>query len=819
MARGTHSPIVDRSTEHSYLVANEDVRGVGQPYMLQADFREASAPLDPNRVLGSVTSLSMAAIPSPIVGKYIQLPDGTVATPALSWTGDTDSGFYRTTAGEFNVSINAVKVAEFNSSGLQISSLTNGRVALCGADGQIIDDSGLLFDTLVHRLAVAGYIEVGTANDATQDGDFAAGLLGAARLFWDQPNQEFSLFDSSNNRDFKVDLAGDSWYNGSGDFGFGTTSPSKKVEITDGTQAQLRLSGTLGTAYADFRQQDAGTLLIENSGGITAFEQFPSTSGGDIEVWISSFDDAGGDSILKIRNYDDAAGDSFVQFKAGSGSSYWSFGEDNSDSDSCVLARGQALGTTNALRIDTNRFFLFTPGARSSGTDYGMQLTGPVHTGGTNGIFKVLGGASTGQTASTEIKLVDIDLSATVTWAAGAITNQRAFTIEAPTLAFASASTVTNAATLYIDRAPQAGTNATITNAYALWVDDGAVRIDSTLTLGSLTATRIPYAGTGGLLTDEAALTYNATSNTLFVENLGVNTSGPDRRLDILDASNPQLRLTHTDGTVYTDFQTSSAGNMTISASGTTVTLGNNFASVRFVNGVWGPGAGVDNTIDLGETSTPLRWRTLYLGTSVEIGAAAETHLISTAGVVLNEQQADLDVRIEGDNTTHLFFTDASVDRIGINQSAPACRFHLTESTIGNEVFRIESTATNDDPSDRFYHGRAATTDATVTTINTIAVAATTTVMIEAHVRARRTGGTSGTAEDAAGYIIAGTYKNVAGTATLVGAVSADYTAEDQAGWDATLTASGGNVLLRVTGAANNNVTWHSTVRVMQVSS
>ena len=91
--------------------------------------------------------------------------------------------------------------------------------------------------------------------------------------------------------------------------------------------------------------------------------------------------------------------------------------------------------------------------------------------------------------------------------------------------------------------------------------------------------------------------------------------------------------------------------------------------------------------------------------------------------------------------------------------------------------------------------------------------------MIEAQVISRRTGGTAGTAEDGAGYVIRGTYKNVAGTATLIGAVNADYTAEDQAGWAATFNVTGATVTLDVTGAADNNVTWHMTARVWQVGS
>ena len=58
-----------------------------------------------------------------------------------------------------------------------------------------------------------------------------------------------------------------------------------------------------------------------------------------------------------------------------------------------------------------------------------------------------------------------------------------------PTLSAASALTVTNAATVYISGAPTGGGvgPAAITNAYALWIDDGAVRFDGAATFNSTT--------------------------------------------------------------------------------------------------------------------------------------------------------------------------------------------------------------------------------------------------------------------------------------------------------------------------------------------
>lgn len=67
------------------------------------------------------------------------------------------------------------------------------------------------------------------------------------------------------------------------------------------------------------------------------------------------------------------------------------------------------------------------------------------------------------------------------------ITNYRFTQFRGQTLngvAGGGSETVTNAATVYIDAAPS-GSNITLTNPYALWVDDGAVRFDGTVTYNS----------------------------------------------------------------------------------------------------------------------------------------------------------------------------------------------------------------------------------------------------------------------------------------------------------------------------------------------
>lgn len=157
--------------------------------------------------------------------------------------------------------------------------------------------------------------------------------------------------------------------------------------------------------------------------------------------------------------------------------------------------------------------------------------------------------------------------------------------------------------------------------------------------------------------------------------------------------------------------------------------------------------------------------------------------------------------------------------RFFVGGSGASAKIQAREGTLGQEVLRLESTATNDDPNYFVKQGRAATTNATVTTLLTIAISASNTYFIEARVVARRTGGAGGTAEDGAAYVVRAAYTTIAGVVTAISTVDAEFTRENQAGWDATLTISGTDVLVRVTGAAQNSVTWHCTAIVSNVGS
>ncbi len=67
----------------------------------------------------------------------------------------------------------------------------------------------------------------------------------------------------------------------------------------------------------------------------------------------------------------------------------------------------------------------------------------------------------------------------------------------------------------------------------------------------------------------------------------------------------------------------------------------------------------------------------------------ATTNITLTRGVVINEDGADSDTRIESDNQVNMFYVDASADAIGIMTNAP------TEALdINSDAIRIRTTQT-----------------------------------------------------------------------------------------------------------------------------
>lgn len=136
------------------------------------------------------------------------------------------------------------------------------------------------------------------------------------------------------------------------------------------------------------------------------------------------------------------------------------------------------------------------------------------------------------------------------------------------------------------------------------------------------------------------------------------------------------------------------------------------------------------------------------------------------------------------------------------------------------DSFTLLSNVSGDALTQVFKPYRCTTTSNTVTTCATFTLSASKVYHFEMRGQARRTGGSSGTAEDAASYSVRATYHLISGVATIIGSAAIGAAHENQAGWDMAFAAATGggcaadtDVCIRVTGATNNNVTWVAWMR------
>jgi hypothetical protein len=130
--------------------------------------------------------------------------------------------------------------------------------------------------------------------------------------------------------------------------------------------------------------------------------------------------------------------------------------------------------------------------------------------------------------------------------------------------------TFTSASTLYIHNAPAAGTNVTIPNPWSLYVNSGKSFFGDDVNVLDASAAQLRLTHTAGTVYSEFQT--NASGHLLITatgNNTGFGgTTSPDRRVDILDNSNAQLRLTHTDGSVYADIRADGNGVLNLTPTG-----------------------------------------------------------------------------------------------------------------------------------------------------------------------------------------------------------------------------------------------------------
>jgi hypothetical protein len=297
--------------------------------------------------------------------------------------------------------------------------------------------------------------------------------------------------------------------------------------------------------------------------------------------------------------------------------------------------------------------------------------------------------------------------------------------------------------------------------------------------VSGLTTNRIPYATSATTIGDDSALTWDATNNALTISNILIHSKG--------------------NGTGNSTFIGSSAGNFTATNGDNTAIGSSAGGALTSGGGNTFLGASAGNNVTTGGNN-------VIIGKDVQAPSATASNQLSIQNIIFGTSNS-------GTGTT------ISTGNIGIGEPAPSAKLHVTEDTLGAEVFRISSPATNDDPTVSYFQNRVATTNDTLTTLHTITTTSDTNITFIGYVLARRTGGTAGTAGDIASYEIKTNYKNVGGTLTLIGG-SVSLIGESVAGYDCQLNISSSNILIQVQGVVDTNITWHlSELKVMTLGS
>lgn len=157
---------------------------------------------------------------------------------------------------------------------------------------------------------------------------------------------------------------------------------------------------------------------------------------------------------------------------------------------------------------------------------------------------------------------------------------------------------------------------------------------------------------------------------------------------------------------------------------------------------------------------------------------------------------------------------DITNSRLGIGNAAPTRVLDVTGSSLlGGAVKIADATLTKANIEWKQAELIGAVGNA-YQTLATIVIPTDSTVLVEARIIGRRTGGSAGTAGDAADYVRTCRFKDVGGVVTQHN-LQTDHTSEDQPFWDGTITAAG---LINVRGQTNNTITWTVTYMVQVLS-
>lgn len=418
---------------------------------------------------------------------------------------------------------------------------------------------------------------------------------------------------------------------------------------------------------------------------------------------------------------------------------------------------------------------------------------------------------------------------------------------------------------IYLEDATQTLNVYTVNNDTIFWNGNGLAQV-KTLTLFTNNTAKFEnfvYVGTNitldGLDTTNYPLSIHSSRNDLTrIQNLNTGNTQTDIQIGNNNGANSIYYGVNISGNSFIDnrtgnllFQNTGATQMTFDNIGrlgigiTPTYMLDILSSSATVFKAHGNGVSNNSVFSSSNQSVSL---TLDTAVSSQLGSVGSTLLLRTLGVTYGSfytNSSNTNTTLKSENGYWLNLVNGTTESIGLGQGGNYMQFNMNGV---NNMILVGSTGNfgigvNPNPTAKLYvSGIDATTKATLrlepvanvtedtggntlnTTTNatvaleTIAIPTDTVVMIESYVTCRKTGGAgAGTVGQGNGYIRTVKAKNVGGVVTI-GVVQSSFTSEDIAPLDATFAVSGTNIVLNVTGANNDNITWNSITKKYKVA-
>jgi hypothetical protein len=280
----------DATGDKPYLMMGTVYQTAGiKPTVYQnVDFDQMSWPQNA-MTQALATGTIASAIPNPLAGIRILLPDGTSGNCALSWAHvlEYNSGFYRPSAYDYIYNVNGSPVTEWKQAEFRVNYLTPGQVVFPTTSGK---------------------------------------LTGSSNFFWDNPNKFL---------------------------GIGTSSPRAHIEVREGVGTPTLYLASSLTQYVSIQGGNGLSVAATGHSYIFWDFNDAAALDVVVSCWNTDNTDPASNAYVQSVVGGNSAGDPYYRCVLDSPGTAWSFGLDNSDSDKWKLSRGFTLGTNDRFTVTT----------------------------------------------------------------------------------------------------------------------------------------------------------------------------------------------------------------------------------------------------------------------------------------------------------------------------------------------------------------------------------------------------------------------------------------------------------------------------------